>query len=99
MPRPFIHAPALLLLRTGSGEREGSDGAFGRDPRAQVCCQAAWLGLELDAAANERRSPCLSTPASKITAWMLPTDEDLTIARHALERVMHSSDSQGLAQD
>jgi hypothetical protein len=30
---------------------------------------------------------------------MLPTDEDLTIARHALERVMHSSDSQGLAQD
>jgi acetate kinase len=35
-----------------------------------------------------------ATPASKITAWMLPTDEDLIIARHALERVMHSSDSQ-----
>jgi len=66
--------------------------------RAQICRQAAWLGLELDAAGNERHGPCLSTPASKVTAWVLPTDEDLIIARHTLERVTRSHDSGGLAQ-
>jgi acetate kinase len=76
----------------------GGIGEHSAEIRAQVCHQAAWLGLELDAAANEHHGPCLSTPASKVTAWMLATDEDLVIARHTLERVTHSSDSQGLVQ-
>jgi acetate kinase len=76
----------------------GGIGEHSAEIRAQVCRQAAWLGLELDAAANEHHGPRLSTPASKISAWMLPTDEDMIIARHALERVTHSSDSQGLVQ-
>jgi acetate kinase len=71
-----------LVFTGGIGERSAVI-------RAQVCRQAEWLGLELDAAANERHGPCLTTPASKIAAWMLPTDEDLVIARHTLERVTH----------
>jgi acetate kinase len=55
--------------------------------RAEICRQAAWLGLELDAAANERHGPRLSTPASRVSAWMVPTNENLMIARHTLERV------------
>jgi acetate kinase len=55
--------------------------------RAQICRQAAWLGLELDAAANDRHGPRLSTPASRVSAWMVPTNENLMIARHTLTRV------------
>jgi hypothetical protein len=61
------------------------------NPGRQICRQAAWLGLELDAAGNERHGPCISTPASKVTAWVLPTNETLMIARHTLEQVMRSA--------
>jgi acetate kinase len=73
-----------LVFTGGIGERSAV-------VRAQICLQAAWLGLELDAAGNERQGPCLSTPTSKVTAWVLPTDEDLIIARHTLERVTLSA--------
>ena len=72
-----------LVFTGGIGERSAVI-------RAQICRRAAWLGLELDAAANERHGPCLSTPASKVTVWMLPTNEDLIIARHVLDWVRRS---------
>jgi acetate kinase len=50
--------------------------------RARVCGDAAWLGLELDAEANRRGGPQISKAASRVTAWVVPTDEELTIARH-----------------
>jgi acetate kinase len=50
--------------------------------RAAVCRSAAWLGVELDDAANARGGPCISTPASRASAWVVPTDEELMIARH-----------------
>jgi acetate kinase len=50
--------------------------------RAAVCRGAAWLGLELDEAANERHGPRISTPASRVSAWVVPTNEELVIARH-----------------
>jgi acetate kinase len=78
-----------LTFTGGIGERSA-------EIRAQICRQAAWLGLELDAAGNERHGPCLSTPASKVTAWVLPTDEDLMIARHTLDQLMRSAGGGGL---
>jgi acetate kinase len=50
--------------------------------RAQVCEQAAWLGLRLDADANRRGGPRISKRSSPVAAWIVPTDEELTIARH-----------------
>ena len=50
--------------------------------RAQVLRAAAWLGVELDAAANEAHGPRLSTAASRASAWVIPTNEELMIARH-----------------
>jgi acetate kinase len=50
--------------------------------RARVCQGAAWLGLELDVAANEAGGPRLSRPESRVAAWVIPTNEDLMIARH-----------------
>ena len=50
--------------------------------RAGVCRRAAWLGIELDEEANTAGGPRLSTPASATAAWVIPTDEELMIARH-----------------
>jgi acetate kinase len=50
--------------------------------RARVCRDAAWLGLELDAAANEAGGPRISRAESRIAAWVIPTNEELMIAQH-----------------
>jgi acetate kinase len=50
--------------------------------RAAVCAAAEWLGIELDATANARGGPRISTTASRAAAWVVPTDEELMIARH-----------------
>ena len=52
--------------------------------RARVCHDAAWLGIELDAAANERGGPGISAPGGGASAWVIPTNEELMIARHTL---------------
>jgi acetate kinase len=57
--------------------------------RAKVCHQAAWLGLDLDDSANETITSRISTLSSKVSAWVVATDENLMIARHTLRRVCH----------
>jgi acetate kinase len=50
--------------------------------RERVCRSAAWLGVELDAAANARNATRISASGSRVSAWRIPTDEELVIARH-----------------
>jgi len=50
--------------------------------RERVCRDAAWLGVELDANANAGGGPCISTTKSRVAAWVIPTNEELMIARH-----------------
>ena len=50
--------------------------------RERVCRHAAWLGVELDAHANDAGGPRISTASSRTTAWVIPTNEELVIARH-----------------
>jgi acetate kinase len=64
-----------LVFTGGIGENAGP-------VRARVCDGAAWLGLELDPAANNAGGPCLSRPGSRVAAWVIPTNEELMIARH-----------------
>jgi acetate kinase len=60
--------------------------------RERVCRDAAWLGLELDPAANANpgSSGCITTPKSRVAAWVLRTDEELMIARHTM-RILGAS--------
>jgi acetate kinase len=64
-----------VVFTAGIGENS-------RSLRARVCRDAAWLGVELDAAANEHNGPRISTVGSRVSAWAIPTDEELMIARH-----------------
>ena len=57
-------------------------GEYSRSLRERVCRDAAWRGVKLDPAANERNGPRISTAASRVRAWVIPTNEELMIARH-----------------
>jgi acetate kinase len=64
-----------LVFTAGIGERSAAI-------RARVCRDAAWLGIALDEEANEAGGPRISRRDSAVSAWVIPTDEELTIARH-----------------
>jgi len=51
--------------------------------RSAICRACGWLGLELDAAANRGQRLRISTPNSRVAAYVIKTDENLMIARHA----------------
>ncbi len=60
--------------------------------RERVCRNLAWLGLELDEAANAAGGALISTPGSRIEARVIPTDEELMIARHSLAALRRAVD-------
>jgi acetate kinase len=64
-----------IVFTAGIGERAVAI-------REAVCRQAAWLGVEIDAAANARHGPRISAAPSRTAAWVIPTNEELMIARH-----------------
>jgi len=64
-----------LVFTAGIGEHAA-------EIRRRVCVAAAWIGVKIDTNANADGGPCLSPPGSKVSAWVIPTDEDLMIAQH-----------------
>ena len=50
--------------------------------RARICESSAWLGIDLDREQNARRGPRISRTDSRVSAWVIPTNEELMIARH-----------------
>jgi len=58
--------------------------------REAVCRDAEWLGVELDAGANAAGGPRISAPGSAVSAWVIPTNEELMIARHTRRLVAGS---------
>jgi acetate kinase len=70
----------VLVFTAGIGEHSAPI-------RQKVCAQARWLGIRLDEEANRRGGPRISTEDSPVSVWVVPTDEELMIARHTLELV------------
>ncbi|MDA8253013.1 MAG: acetate kinase, partial [Rhodospirillales bacterium] len=58
--------------------------------RAEVLRRSRWLGLDLDEAANDAGGPRISPAAARVSAWVIPTDENLMIAQHV--RDLHDGD-------
>ena len=50
--------------------------------RASVCEQLGWMGIQLDDEANRDGRQLISTSDSKVNVWVIPTNEELMIARH-----------------
>lgn len=64
-----------LVFTAGIGEKSA-------EIRRRICEASAWLGLSLDASANEAHGPRISTADSRVSAWVIPTNEELMIALH-----------------
>jgi len=64
-----------LVFTAGIGENSP-------EIRKRICIASAWLGVELDEDANARKAPRITSQASKVPAWVIPTNEELMIARH-----------------
>jgi acetate kinase len=64
-----------LVFTAGIGENSA-------EIRRRICEASTWLGIELDAEANERHGPRITTDRARVSAWVVPTDEELMIARH-----------------
>jgi acetate kinase len=47
-----------------------------------VCRVAGWLGVDLDEAGHTAGGPRIPRAASRVTAWTIPTNQELMIARH-----------------
>jgi acetate kinase len=52
--------------------------------RAQIAKKLGWLGAELDPAANAAAALTIATPKSRVALYVVPTDEELMIARHTV---------------
>jgi acetate kinase len=55
--------------------------------RARIIDACGWLGVRLDPQANQVGGPRISAPESPVSAWVVPTNEELIIARHTLALV------------
>jgi acetate kinase len=64
-----------LVFTAGIGEHS-------RTMRQRICAACAWLGIALDPQANARDGPRISQAGSSMSAWVIPTNEELMIARH-----------------
>ena len=64
-----------LVFTAGIGENSP-------EIRRRICEACAWLGVELNENANRDRGPQISTARSKVAVWVVPTNEELMIARH-----------------
>ena len=79
-----------LVLTAGIGENSP-------EIRARICARARWLGVELDEAANRAGGPRISTAGSRVSVWVIPTDEERMIAEHTLEVIASLSTTRGAA--
>jgi acetate kinase len=64
-----------LVFTAGIGENSP-------EIRSRICEASAWLGVALDKDANGKKGPRISTKSSAVSAWVIPTNEELMIARH-----------------
>ncbi|HJZ78979.1 MAG TPA: acetate kinase, partial [Pyrinomonadaceae bacterium] len=64
-----------LVFTAGIGENSP-------EIRRRICEASAWLGIQFDESANLARANRISKSGSKVSVWVIPTNEELMIARH-----------------
>jgi len=64
-----------LVFTAGIGQRSA-------EIRRRICEASSWLGIDLDPQANASGGPRISKAESRVSAWAIPTNEELMIARH-----------------
>ena len=90
--RKYIGA---YLAAMGGADAIAFTGGIGQNAaevRARICDGMEWLGLNLDSDANRAtvgdREGRISSDDSRLAAWVIPTDEELLIARDTVKLVL-----------
>jgi acetate kinase len=91
----FVHRIGLYagMLAAALGGLDGfvftaGVGENAAELRARIAEKLGWLGAALDPAANIARDLLISTPESRVALHIIPTDEELMIARHTLDLIL-----------
>jgi len=83
--RKYIGAYLAVLDGAEAIVFAGGIGENAAEIRARVCGGLEWMGITVDAHANASltngREGRFSTPDSRVELWVIPTDEELLIAR------------------
>jgi len=69
-----------FVFTAGIGERSV-------EIRSRIAEKLGWLGAELDAEANTKAALTISRPTSRVGLYVVPTNEELMIARHTLAAI------------
>jgi acetate kinase len=89
--RKYIGAYLATLGGADAVVFAGGIGENAPEIRAQICTELGWAGVQLDDAANTRLVGGLegriTTEASRLAVWVIPTDEELLIARDTFRAV------------
>jgi acetate kinase len=89
--RKYIGAYLATLGGADGVVFAGGIGENSPEVRAEVCAGLAWAGVELDPAANSRTvggvEGRITTDAARLAVWVIPTDEELLIARDTFRAV------------
>jgi acetate kinase len=64
-----------MVFTAGIGENSA-------EIRERICEASRWLGVEIDLEANAHGGPRISSSKSEVSTWVIPTNEELMIARH-----------------
>jgi acetate kinase len=80
-----------IVFTAGIGEHSA-------EIRKRICEATSWLGIELDRQANAQHLPRISTRQSRASAWVIPTNEELMIARHTWSLLGLAAGTQAVAR-
>ncbi|HEX6612843.1 MAG TPA: acetate/propionate family kinase [Rhodanobacteraceae bacterium] len=76
----------VLVFTAGIGEHSAAT-------RARICERLAWIGLALDETANARNAQRISAADSAVQVWVIPTDEEVVIARAVRKLIAGAADA------
>src|SRR5690606_34924884 len=90
--RKYIGAYLAALGGASAIVFTGGIGENAADVRARILDGLEWMGLDLDPAANAAtiggREGRITREGSRLEAWVIPTDEELLIARDTVRLVL-----------
>ncbi len=93
--RQYIGAYLTVLNGADAIVFSGGIGENSVHVRRDVCTNMSWAGMELDAAKNEsvkrNTETRISSDTSKIQVWVVPTNEEIVVARQTAEKLQFPS--------
>jgi len=89
--KKYVGAYAAALSGLDTLVFTGGIGEHAAPVRARICSGLEFLGIELDVARNAEHAAVISTDASRVAVRVIPTDEELMIARSVLRIRSNSS--------